>query len=58
MLKWMDVVERLFTAGERFAVQGTVQVDDGGRLEWCGAGEGRSSGIILLPGLNSTLVIR
>lgn len=54
----MDGVERLFTAGEHFTVQGTVQVNDGGRLEWCGAGEGRSNGSILLPGLNSTLVVR
>lgn len=53
----MDVTESSFTGG-CFAVQGTVQVDDGGRLEWCGAGEGRSNGIIVLPGVNSTLVFR
>lgn len=39
-------------------MQGTVRVEDGGRLEWCGAGEGRGSGIIVLTGSNSTLVFR
>ncbi len=38
--------------------KGTVRVEDGGRLEWCGAGQGGGSGAVTLPGLNSTIVFR
>lgn len=41
-----------------FARQGTVRVEDGGLLDWCGAGEGGGEGTIHLPGVNSTLRIR
>lgn len=38
--------------------QGTVLVEDGGRQEWAGAGDGGGGGAIALLGSNSTLVIR
>ncbi|CAM9983877.1 unnamed protein product, partial [Ectocarpus fasciculatus] len=36
--------------------EGTVRVEDHGRLEWCGAGQGGGNGTVDLPGMNSTLV--
>ena len=33
-------------------------MEDGGRLEWHGAGRGGGNGTILLPGFNSTMVFR
>ncbi|CBJ49166.1 hypothetical protein Esi_0207_0025 [Ectocarpus siliculosus] len=36
--------------------EGTVRVEDHGRLEWCGEGQGGGNGTVDLPGMNSTLV--
>ncbi|CAN0514445.1 unnamed protein product, partial [Ectocarpus sp. 12 AP-2014] len=44
----------------RFVLQneGTVRVEDHGRLEWCCEGQGGGNGTVDLPGINSTLVFR